>query len=284
MEGVALPKGNQKDISRFFNPAKSFFSLGVVRVAFALASILIAGSVASILTTGDFDSDFTFSGWNNLFEYFKFPIWAAAALIPIITVLAVNHKSHQHMHSMQLAREQNNFTNYYKHLEEFLKYLQQFELLGNFSVKERRLHALLFPDLKRGSLSLNEDFLSELSGRVGGLLALSGQSTAPKTASVLDVPEIRHLKDGRLCNVEQEIEAIETLYSAVIWPLPHESSWTWIEHDSDFDLVRTHYSGRLINIYRCLSFINHAVSFDADFFSPLDALLEKFDRHIIYPD
>jgi len=281
-----LTQGNTIQRSKLFDPGTAFFKLPIVWITsfiVLLLAILLAGWIAS-WSTPLLPSNRHYEGINELVTIFRLPLGLVALLIPILAVYATNHRSEQNLETMRLTRVQNNFSNYYKHLEEFLKYLQQFELLGNFSVKERRLHALLFPDLKRGSLSLNEDFLSELSGRVGGLLALSGQSTAPKTASVLDVPEIRHLKDGRLCNVEQEIEAIETLYSAVIWPLPHESSWTWIEHDSDFDLVRTHYSGRLINIYRCLSFINHAVSFDADFFSPLDALLEKFDRHIIYPD
>lgn len=279
-----MTQGNTIQRSKLFDPGTAFFKLPIVWITsfiVLMLAILLAGWI-TWWSSPLLPSNRHYQGINELVTIFRLPLGLVALLIPILAVYATNHRSEQNLETMRLTRVQNNFSNYYKHLEEFLKYLQQFELLGNFSVKERRLHALLFPDLKRGSLSLNEDFLSKLSERVGGLLELSGQSTAPKTASVLDVPEIRHMKDGRLRNVEQEIEAIEALYSAVMRPLPHDSIWIWIDHDSDFDLVRTYYSDRLINIYRCLSFINHAVSFDAEFFSPLDALLEKFDRHITY--
>jgi hypothetical protein len=81
------------------------------------------------------------------YEWFKMPLWVLALLIPVLGLFNANHKSEQTRASMELTKAQNNFANYYKHLEEFSKYVgvvsKDFDPYVKVQIKA--LHSKLFP-------------------------------------------------------------------------------------------------------------------------------------------
>ncbi len=72
------------------------------------------------------------------------------------------------------AKSQNNFANYYKHLEEFNKYYQA--IINkypsfNFSGDVRRLHSFLFPRVQAGDFSVNEKVTSKIAEAIKDMIA-----------------------------------------------------------------------------------------------------------------
>lgn len=90
------------------------------------------------------------------YEWFKIPLWVLALLIPVLGLFNANHKSEQTRASMELTKAQNNFANYYKHLEEFSKYVgivsKDFDPYVKVSVKA--LHSKLFPLADQGDYQI----------------------------------------------------------------------------------------------------------------------------------
>ncbi|EJG1583068.1 hypothetical protein CIF45_RS22770, partial [Vibrio parahaemolyticus] len=108
--------------SKYFNPHKSFISLpalwGVV-VALSLFSLVLA---FIIVANSELDVDLSFTGFNNFLTVFRVPLGILALIIPIVALLAANHRSEQTKEQIRVTNQQNNFANYYKHIEEYEKY------------------------------------------------------------------------------------------------------------------------------------------------------------------
>lgn len=140
----------------WFNPDKPFFHLWVVRLTFLSIisfSTLVAFGIADTLT---FTKCYSSTCFNNTLVNFKVPLGILSLLIPIIAVFAANHRSEQTKRQIVLSQEQNNFTNYYKHLEEFEKYFDKVEektiRKGVDTYDARSIHSIFFPDGLRGEL------------------------------------------------------------------------------------------------------------------------------------
>ncbi|ELI5380675.1 hypothetical protein RRJ87_002832 [Vibrio parahaemolyticus] len=91
-----------------------------------------------------------YEGFNFFVKAFSVPIAVLTSIIPLIGFIALNHRSVQTREQIQLARSQNLFTNYYKHIEEFEKYVSHLYVPLN-TINARRAHFSLFPDAKDGN-------------------------------------------------------------------------------------------------------------------------------------
>lgn len=131
----------------WFNPNKSFFKLPVVWGVLGIitaVSLYITIKISSNLTGLEAEKNLTFIGFNNLLTYYKVPLGVFATLIPILAVLAANHRSSQTLAVIVATNEQNRFGNYFKHREEFEKYLtKNLGNLDNFAVIHRNLYGSL---------------------------------------------------------------------------------------------------------------------------------------------
>ncbi|MBB1296710.1 hypothetical protein [Pseudoalteromonas sp. SR41-7] len=146
--------------SEWFDPHKSFLSLKIVWV---MISILLAISISStsvIVVNSDLKSDFSYSGFNYFISVFKFPLAIAALIIPIVALLAANHRSEQTKEQIRVTNSQNVFSNYYKHIEEFTKYL---EVRVEKSVDLRFAHNNLYPNASDGEYNLSPKVMALLS-------------------------------------------------------------------------------------------------------------------------
>lgn len=110
-------------MSKYFDPHKSFLSLAVLKVVVGFAVVLAMVVSLVITMNSSIEIDLSYSGFNDAVRIFSVPLGILALIIPVVALLAANHRSEQTKEQMRLAGEQNNFSNYYKHLEEFEKYI-----------------------------------------------------------------------------------------------------------------------------------------------------------------
>ncbi len=147
-----------------FNPKKSFFELPVVRWAIGIHVVIASASALAILITGDYGFSPTADGFNRFLTDFKFPIGVLAMLIPVVALLATNHRSEQTREQIRVAESQNTFSNHYKHIEEFEKYAERYaEQFENVKISNiRDLYAELFPASSVGKLSVSREYLGKV--------------------------------------------------------------------------------------------------------------------------
>jgi len=88
--------------------------------------LVVSGFIAvSIIQNGEYSLSLTVSGFRMFMNDFKFPITISALIIPASALIATIHRSEQLSTQIGLLMDQNNFANYYKHFEEFEKYLER---------------------------------------------------------------------------------------------------------------------------------------------------------------
>ncbi|WP_240205370.1 hypothetical protein [Vibrio sp. CyArs1] len=136
----------------------SIFELKSVKWITLVSMIFVVGSSLSIfidyiLTVG-VNFDYSGQGWAYLLELYDFPLKVVAAWIGIVGLISLNHRSEQTKQQLELATsqivissEQNKFTNYYKHLEEFDKYITTLQAKGKcVGMDIRQAHNAIYPD------------------------------------------------------------------------------------------------------------------------------------------
>ncbi len=151
----------------WFDPNKSFLRLPIV-IGFGSFIILVAvASAISITINGDMWGKFdgSYQGFENFLNYYKFPLGTLALLMPVGGLFAIQHRSEQTRQQISTTQNQNQFINYYKHLEEFEKHVEKYlDLIPktkyydkkNILIGIRHIHGKVFPNLTTsGDISYN---------------------------------------------------------------------------------------------------------------------------------
>ncbi|OCH54717.1 hypothetical protein A6D97_09505 [Vibrio sp. ZF57] len=138
-----------------FNPHRSFIALPIVWIV--TLAIIITSSICAFLIVvhTPLRWDLSAAGFNNFVSVFRFPLGILALIIPIIALLAANHRSEQTKEQIRVTNQQNTFSNHYKHLEEFKKYVDILQLDDFDDVLLRKLHKKMFPRSLNGEMSLD---------------------------------------------------------------------------------------------------------------------------------
>lgn len=145
--------------SEWFDPHTSFLSLRVVWVTVGTLLFMSIASASVIICNSELTVDFSFNGFNQFISIFRFPLGIAALIIPMVALLAANHRSEQTKEQIRVTNAQNVFSNYYKHIEEFIKYLS--DGVGK-SFDLRFVHSNVYPDASLGDYSISSN-LRELT-------------------------------------------------------------------------------------------------------------------------
>ncbi len=138
-----------------FDPQKSLIELKILWfvvggfAAFAAFIALIVGLNSEITL------EYSYTGFNHTIVVFRVPLAILALIIPIVALLAANHRSEQTKEQIRVANEQNSFSNYYKHIEEFEKYLNKIWDKKSHTSSPRKLHKVLFPNARYGDFSIS---------------------------------------------------------------------------------------------------------------------------------
>ncbi|MEZ8274022.1 hypothetical protein AB6C54_23405 [Vibrio splendidus] len=126
---------------------KKLTQLGSFWVALLTPLLLSSGAVVMILTSTPLIFDLTHTGLEYFWKTFHIPLTIASSSLPLVGLVALNHRSEQTAKQIEVAQEQNIFTNYYKHREEFIKYVDN--QLPDREVNTLHAHRVLFPNSKK---------------------------------------------------------------------------------------------------------------------------------------
>ncbi|MEL0641839.1 hypothetical protein V6260_14600 [Pseudoalteromonas aliena] len=177
--------------SKYFNPNESFLNLKILRLTIYLHFIVALTILIIISFNTELRLDLSSNGFNNLISMFRFPLSILALIIPVVALLAANHRSEQTKEQIRLSNLQNIFQNYYKHLEEFTKYSELLE--ARLVLPIRGIHMKIFPNAPEGNFSLDVEYIGEF---VSGLLDILNE--------LMKGYDIKSCKeDLSLCNVQK---------------------------------------------------------------------------------
>lgn len=189
-----------------FDPEIGFLDLKVVR--FTIGTMLLTSIFIALIIYNQSRLEFRFDyeGFNNLLNIFKVPLGFSALIIPIVALLAANHRSEQTKKQIEVTNKQNCFSNYYKHLEEFEKYFKKYEGKDEYMSKldSRHMHGLIFPRSLEGDLTLSDNYLNvfdfiydkleELSYSYRNQTLIDHRKINEDISGFLEVKGFRHLK------------------------------------------------------------------------------------------
>ncbi|MEZ9898219.1 hypothetical protein AB4379_12245 [Vibrio breoganii] len=147
---------------------KTLTELTEFRWAFGGLLLLSAVLFAVIAYNSDLKWSFDYEGFNFFVKAFSVPIAVLTSIIPIVGFIALNHRSVQTKEQIELARTQNMFTNYYKHIEEFEKYLDRSKM--TFNVNAVETHSNVFPLARQGKYGATQ--VSKLDQRIEKVASL----------------------------------------------------------------------------------------------------------------
>lgn len=178
-----------------FDPHKSFFELRVVQATIFLGfSIAVVTSVI-IASHSNLIPKLDYEGFNFFVKAYKVPIGILASLIPIIALLAANHRSVQTKEQIRVTQSNNNFSNFFKHQQAFEEYTSSINPtksgISNFKI----LHKAIFPDARSGGLAVGSSYsesLEKLSSDISEGLSRLAQETPfeEKVDVVIELTEI----------------------------------------------------------------------------------------------
>lgn len=143
-------------MSNWFDPHKSFLKLKIVWL-FIFFLVTISALISYIIIKNtSLVIDPSANGFNYFVVVFKVPLGILALIIPIVALLAANHRSEQTKEQIRVTGVQNNFANFYKHMEEFDKYNESLERdKYNFFEKGRLLHNIIYPNARDGDYAIS---------------------------------------------------------------------------------------------------------------------------------
>lgn len=142
------------------DPLKSFIELPILWiVVFILLSIAIFVSII-IVQNSNLELSADYNGFNSFTEIFKVPLAILAIIITFVAFLATVHRSAQTREQIISTNRQNTFSNYFKHIDEFEKYISKSISNKSINFKDiRETHKYLFPESIYGNYSINKSFL-----------------------------------------------------------------------------------------------------------------------------
>lgn len=145
-----------------FNPEKGFFKLRVVWLSISILMLIAICISVIILANSELTQDLSYNGFNFFLSAFRFPLGVLALIIPVVAVLAANHRSEQTKEQIKVTNLQNIFSNHYKHIEEFKKYVESLEIEKMDDIQIRRMHKKLFPLSHEGHHDIDKELINEL--------------------------------------------------------------------------------------------------------------------------
>jgi hypothetical protein len=147
-----------------FDPHSSFVELRIVRITVYCFAIMSLANSILIVCFSNLKFRFDHIGFNNFVDFFKVPLGTLALLIPIMALLATNHRSVQTKEQIRISNLQNNFINHFKRVEEFEKYCKrEGSHASNRVTNARSLYSVIYPESMNGDYSISEAYNTALS-------------------------------------------------------------------------------------------------------------------------
>lgn len=165
---------------KLFDPEKSLISLGIFKATILIhITVALALSIA-IIYNSDLSPNFSYEGVNFFVEVFRAPLAILALIIPMVALLASNHRSEQTIAQIKSSTSQNTFSNHYKHLEEFEKYCNTLFSEDNKISRPRHLHRIIYSNSQRGSYEIAQSFIDKTEQHITTCLELIRKLNTPE--------------------------------------------------------------------------------------------------------
>lgn len=189
-----------------FDPKKSLFDLSIVRTTICV-TILLAGMLAIVIAANT-ESRFSWTGeaFNYGITLFKVPIGMLAVGLTLVGIFGANHRSEQTKLQIErtlnqieltnaqikIVESQNKFSNFYKHIEEFIDYCDSHDGEKRYK-RPRKLFDKIFAFSRQGDYSIGTNFLSEFDNFIRlAVECMQGFSKAAKyDDSLVDLTILR---------------------------------------------------------------------------------------------
>ncbi|HWV16498.1 MAG TPA: hypothetical protein VN030_13780, partial [Cellvibrio sp.] len=131
----------------------------------------------------------------------KVPFALLAVLASILALYAAHHRSVEAQAAMKLTKSQNNFANYYKHIEEFEKYVDKVvklnpRLFEGCAVHARQIYSVLFPENHLSVQPINfnvSKFLADSMSKVVTLFVKGSSSEQFPVNALIEMSELREM-------------------------------------------------------------------------------------------
>jgi hypothetical protein len=146
-------------------PKERLFSLRLVKALTIVVAIPFFISLAIVLfNTLKLPLQLDINGLNYFFfDAMRVPNSIALVYLALLGLVASNHRSEQSKEQLITANSQNNFVNYYKHLEEFENYSLR---IPNSQTQKSKInlqqHLKLFPESRNGGYHINNVIADKL--------------------------------------------------------------------------------------------------------------------------
>lgn len=266
----------QSETSKLFDPDTSFFKLPIVWITVTVIVVLatlLAGLI--VMWSGPLLSDNrNYEGINELVAIFQLPLGLLALLIPVLAVYATNHRSEQNLAAMRLTRVQNDFANYYKHLEEFAKFIEPIASEFGVTFSARKLHKRLYPEAKQGNLGMSSEFEELLLGDVKCVLENLQDLFANHEAQ--ERAKLRLNLNGALDIVFSHVNSCIIKGNRVAGRFNSQGNY----HVS----ISVHELLGLNYLYRVTEVMERVVQFDVDYVSALPRAVRELEIRAAYMD
>jgi hypothetical protein len=140
--------------------------------------------------------------FETFIQSYKLPMGILSLLIPLGAIYAAQHRSEQTIAQIKSSESQNNFVNYYKHLEEFKEHLIDSDVLDS-CVNYRATHTILFKDSRDGNYAIGTEAQREIELFISNLYKghrslekysfaqLNSDETEARNSLILKITEIR---------------------------------------------------------------------------------------------
>jgi len=132
------------DASAFRATIRIFATLGLIY----LASLIVSGEFLNSFSPNSHLAEI-------IFDTFKRPVITFGLSLPIIALIANHHRSIQSERQLKTTQDQNLFTNYVKHIEQFEEFLKDenvFKKLDDLNVSTKKLYRTIYSTALDGDL------------------------------------------------------------------------------------------------------------------------------------
>ncbi|MDV6251655.1 hypothetical protein [Vibrio sp. EA2] len=158
---------DKKNPMRLFEeqPDVRFFGLRLVKfVSVIFGSVFFFTLAVTLLDTSALDWKLNVDGLKFFFlDAMKVPGSILAFYLAVLGLIGANHRSEQTKRQIEEARVQNDFSNYYKHREEFFKYVDGINKNGHFITSSMTtFHQTLYPDSRNRNFSVSRKQIRRL--------------------------------------------------------------------------------------------------------------------------
>lgn len=251
-----------------FHPEKSLFELRIVRRTLYVTGIVAIVVALLIAINTKLVFSFTDTGFNEAVKMFQVPLGIIAIGFTLIGIYGANHRSEQTRRQiernaeqiriateqMSITEGQNKFSNFYKHVEEFTKYCQSH---GDKKIyaNPRKLYSKIFAESRNGKFSVSEEFYDNI---------VTFMESFVRYADLLDNASTYSMGLAKLVT-------IRTQYSKKngINDMPDGNSGAQITYGGEMFIIPNGSAQALIkSLYRNITVIDTALSFDLDYVSP----------------